>query len=337
MRSSLRRSSLRASASSSRRRTRRVPATPRTVATPCPRSVRGLLCVSRKETKHATTATMKAKAQATAAASKKKKRRLRQVPPSSLPKLTPFPSLSKLSNTTQRRGIKVYGGQPVKAGGIIVRQLGTKVNRNRDNVNDETKGRRRKIGDEKLDNRDARIHRPECSFLLSLRLDACGPVWLMSISRKGAEKGYHESAFDSYYPLDARRWSVFFSPPSTSSSSPSFFLLSSTSGHRRTNPTKQQQPVPPRHRRRPRHRRHPLRADRGHRRLQGHQARALGVGRARRQVRGPRGPAPRRGLPQDQAAGAVHAEGCAAGGAGRCRRGRGRAGVAVIKGEREQG
>jgi ribosomal protein L27 len=167
--------------------------------------------VSRKETKHATTATMKAKAQATAAASKKKKkRRLRQVPPSSLPKLTPFPSLSKLSNTTQRRGIKVYGGQPVKAGGIIVRQLGTKVNRNRDNVNDETKGRRRKIGDEKLDNRDARIHRPECSFLLSIRLDACGPVWLMSISRKGAEKGYHESAFDSYYPLDARRWSVYF-------------------------------------------------------------------------------------------------------------------------------
>jgi len=25
------------------------------------------------------------------------------------------------------RGVKVYGGQPVKAGGIIVRQLGTKV------------------------------------------------------------------------------------------------------------------------------------------------------------------------------------------------------------------
>ena len=126
------------------------------------------------------------------------------------PETHPLPLLSKLSNTTQRRGIKVYGGQPVKAGGIIVRQLGTKVNRNRDNVNDETKGQRRKIGDEKLDNRDARIHRPECSFLLSLRLDACGPVWLMSISRKGAEKGYHESAFDSYYPLDARRWSVFF-------------------------------------------------------------------------------------------------------------------------------
>ncbi len=27
----------------------------------------------------------------------------------------------------QMRGVKVYGGQPVKAGGIIVRQLGTKV------------------------------------------------------------------------------------------------------------------------------------------------------------------------------------------------------------------
>jgi large subunit ribosomal protein L27 len=26
------------------------------------------------------------------------------------------------------RGVKVYGGQPVKAGGIIVRQVGTKVN-----------------------------------------------------------------------------------------------------------------------------------------------------------------------------------------------------------------
>ena len=27
----------------------------------------------------------------------------------------------------QMRGVKVYGGQPVKAGGIIMRQLGTKV------------------------------------------------------------------------------------------------------------------------------------------------------------------------------------------------------------------
>lgn len=27
----------------------------------------------------------------------------------------------------QRRGIKVYGDQPVKAGGIIVRQLGNQV------------------------------------------------------------------------------------------------------------------------------------------------------------------------------------------------------------------
>ena len=30
-------------------------------------------------------------------------------------------------SNSQRRGVKVYGGQPVKAGGIIVRQLGTKV------------------------------------------------------------------------------------------------------------------------------------------------------------------------------------------------------------------
>ena len=28
---------------------------------------------------------------------------------------------------SKRRGVKVYGGQPIKAGGIIVRQLGTKV------------------------------------------------------------------------------------------------------------------------------------------------------------------------------------------------------------------
>ncbi len=30
-------------------------------------------------------------------------------------------------SNAQRRGVKVYGGQEVKAGGIIVRQLGTKV------------------------------------------------------------------------------------------------------------------------------------------------------------------------------------------------------------------
>ena len=30
-------------------------------------------------------------------------------------------------SNAQRRGVKVYGGQPVKAGGIIVRQLGTRV------------------------------------------------------------------------------------------------------------------------------------------------------------------------------------------------------------------
>jgi large subunit ribosomal protein L27 len=35
-------------------------------------------------------------------------------------------SLCRDSNS-QRRGVKVFGGQPVKAGGIIVRQLGTKV------------------------------------------------------------------------------------------------------------------------------------------------------------------------------------------------------------------
>ena len=30
-------------------------------------------------------------------------------------------------SNSKRRGVKVYGGQPVRAGGIIVRQLGTKV------------------------------------------------------------------------------------------------------------------------------------------------------------------------------------------------------------------
>ena len=30
---------------------------------------------------------------------------------------------------SKRRGVKVYGGQPVNAGGIIIRQLGTKVGR----------------------------------------------------------------------------------------------------------------------------------------------------------------------------------------------------------------
>lgn len=30
-------------------------------------------------------------------------------------------------SNSQRRGVKVYGGQPVKAGGIIVRQCGTTV------------------------------------------------------------------------------------------------------------------------------------------------------------------------------------------------------------------
>lgn len=30
-------------------------------------------------------------------------------------------------SNAQRRGVKVYGGQPVKAGGIIVRQVGSTV------------------------------------------------------------------------------------------------------------------------------------------------------------------------------------------------------------------
>lgn len=30
-------------------------------------------------------------------------------------------------SNAQRRGVKVYGGQPVKAGGIIVRQVGSEV------------------------------------------------------------------------------------------------------------------------------------------------------------------------------------------------------------------
>lgn len=30
-------------------------------------------------------------------------------------------------SVSKRRGVKVYGGQPVKAGGIIVRQLGSRV------------------------------------------------------------------------------------------------------------------------------------------------------------------------------------------------------------------
>ena len=30
-------------------------------------------------------------------------------------------------SNAQRRGVKVYGGQPIKAGGIIIRQLGTQV------------------------------------------------------------------------------------------------------------------------------------------------------------------------------------------------------------------
>ncbi len=30
-------------------------------------------------------------------------------------------------SNSKRRGVKVYGGQPVNAGGIIIRQLGTKV------------------------------------------------------------------------------------------------------------------------------------------------------------------------------------------------------------------
>lgn len=30
-------------------------------------------------------------------------------------------------SVSKRRGVKVYGGQPVPAGGIIIRQLGTKV------------------------------------------------------------------------------------------------------------------------------------------------------------------------------------------------------------------
>ncbi len=32
-------------------------------------------------------------------------------------------------SVSKRRGVKVYGGQPVNAGGIIIRQLGTKVRR----------------------------------------------------------------------------------------------------------------------------------------------------------------------------------------------------------------
>ena len=36
-------------------------------------------------------------------------------------------SVCNRDSNPQMRGVKVYGGQPVKAGGIIVRQLGTKV------------------------------------------------------------------------------------------------------------------------------------------------------------------------------------------------------------------
>jgi large subunit ribosomal protein L27 len=32
-------------------------------------------------------------------------------------------------SVSKRRGVKVWGGQPVPAGGIIIRQLGTKVRR----------------------------------------------------------------------------------------------------------------------------------------------------------------------------------------------------------------
>ena len=45
--------------------------------------------------------------------------------PLSLLTFHPPPLLSALPQ--QRYGVKVYGGQPVKAGGIIVRQLGTVV------------------------------------------------------------------------------------------------------------------------------------------------------------------------------------------------------------------
>ncbi len=30
-------------------------------------------------------------------------------------------------SNSQRRGVKVFGGQPISAGGIIIRQLGTKI------------------------------------------------------------------------------------------------------------------------------------------------------------------------------------------------------------------
>ena len=39
-------------------------------------------------------------------------------------------------SVSKRRGVKVYGGQPVPAGGIIIRQLGTKVRNWREPTSD---------------------------------------------------------------------------------------------------------------------------------------------------------------------------------------------------------
>lgn len=39
------------------------------------------------------------------------------------------PAADGRDSVSKRRGVKVYGGQPVNAGGIIIRQLGTKVGR----------------------------------------------------------------------------------------------------------------------------------------------------------------------------------------------------------------
>ena len=121
--------SLPASASSSRRRTRRVRATPRTAATPCPRFVYFVDARNVEELAQRERAKKGGKKQGEGHGGEQaKKRRLRREKHDSFnPRLTYFPSAFDQSNTTQRRGIKVYGGKPVKAGGIIVRQLGTKV------------------------------------------------------------------------------------------------------------------------------------------------------------------------------------------------------------------
>ena len=175
---------------------------------------------------------MKAKAKATAASQEKKSGGYcvdEKFRPSSLPNLTSFRSSYKQSNTTQRRGIKVYGGQPVKAGGIIVRQLGTKVNRNCLKMSNDNRAAKENR-ELKFDFSRRAFIVPGCPFLLSLHAFGCARACLMSIRQRNEKKLRKRAitrAISILLSFETRAVGAFFLSSSTSTSSSCSPLLPS--------------------------------------------------------------------------------------------------------------